>query len=69
MNRLEERGVLLTDAYRVLEYGSIVGGPQFSQQFGDYELTMRGKTLDGEDLDVVVALDLSDELIQLITAH
>lgn len=67
--RSDERGIPDHEVLRVVGQGNIAEDPVWDEDYGNWKVKMTGSTVDGDSITVVLAVDLEDEFLDLITAY
>lgn len=66
--RSRERRIPHDSIVHAIGSGRIVEGPEWNDEFENWKVRVDGQTVDGEDLSIILAVDLVAEELTLITA-
>lgn len=68
--RQRQRSITDAEIFEVIETGAAIDGPRFDPEFGSHEITLEGRvSTHGDLIVVVVAVDIEDEKVTVITAY
>lgn len=67
--RSDERQLPHSWLPEVFETAEIVSGPSWNDEYGNWSVTLRGRNADGEEVTIGLGVDLSDELLYLVTLY
>jgi hypothetical protein len=65
--RMRERGFEMRDVIEAINKGAIYDEAEMHPKTGRWNYTVRGKTVDGESLDLVIDLDEDNERVVILT--
>jgi hypothetical protein len=62
-DRMEERGYKFRELERILSFGKVNKPPEYDDEYGQWKYKVQGRTSDGENATVVVAIAGHNEIV------
>lgn len=67
--RMEEKNFNMQDVINIIENGEIPKPPEWNEEFGQFRYVVKGKDIEGIELNLVIAISTKEEMLTIITGY
>jgi hypothetical protein len=65
--RMEEKHFDMHDVINIIENGKILKPPEWNEEFGQFRYVVKGKDVEGVELNIVITISTKEEILTIIT--